>query len=85
VRAAHRQVLVSVPKPVHRRDDPASRAKGWPIGSGPVASACTPVVGQRLTGRGLGWGEAGADARGHLRALFRSPASPGDAFWASAA
>jgi hypothetical protein len=45
-----------------RMDYRADRAKGWQIGSGPVESACQRVVGQRLQGVGLRWGEDGADA-----------------------
>jgi hypothetical protein len=67
---------------VHRMDYPAYRAKGWQIGSGPVESACKTVVGQRLKGTGMRWGEDGADAVCNLRALFRSEASQWDAFWA---
>jgi hypothetical protein len=63
-------------------DYPGYRAKGWQIGSGPVESACKAVVGQRLKGSGMRWGEDGADAVCHLRALFRSEASQWDAFWA---
>ncbi len=66
---------------VHRMDYPAYQAKGWQIGSGPVESACKTVVGQRLKGAGMRWGEDGADAVCHLRALFRSEASQWDAFW----
>jgi hypothetical protein len=66
---------------VHRMDYPAYRAKGWQIGSGPVESACKTVVGQRLKGTGMRWGEDGADAVCQLRALFRSEASQWDAFW----
>jgi hypothetical protein len=84
-REAHRQVLVYFTNQVHRMDYPAYRAKGWQIGSGPVESACKQVVGQRLKGSGMRWGEAGADALCHLRALFRSEASQWDAFWAAAA
>jgi hypothetical protein len=66
-------------------DYPTYRAKGWQIGSGPVASACKQVVGQRLKGSGMRRGEPGADAVCHLRTLFRSEARQWDAFWASAA
>ena len=66
-------------------DYPGYLAKGWQIGSGPVEAACKQVVGQRLKGSGMRWGEAGADAACHLRALYRSEASQWDAFWASAA
>lgn len=66
---------------VHRMDYPTYRAKGWQIGSGPVESACKRVVGQRLKGAGMRWGEAGADAVCRLRALFLSEPGPGDTFW----
>jgi hypothetical protein len=66
---------------VHRMDYPAYRAKGWQIGSGPVESACKRVVGQRLKGAGMRWGEEGANAVCHLRALFLSESSQWQAFW----
>jgi hypothetical protein len=64
-----------------RMDYPTYRAKGWPIGSGPVESACKRVVGQRLKGAGRRWGEDGAEAVCRLRALFLSEPGPWDAFW----
>ncbi len=85
LREAHRQLLVYFGNQVHRTDYPAYRAKGWQIGSGPVEAACKQVVGQRLKGTGMRWGEEGADALCHLRALFRSEASQWDAFWDMAA
>jgi hypothetical protein len=78
---AHRVVLVYFTNQVHRMDDPSYRAKGWLIGSGPVEAACQQVVGQRLKGTGMRWGEAGADGLCHLRALFRSEKGPWDAYW----
>lgn len=66
---------------VHRMDYPTYRAKGWQIGSGPVESACKRVVGQRLKGAGMRWGEDGANAVCHLRALFLSDNSQWQAFW----
>jgi len=51
------------------------------MGSGPVESACKRVVGQRLNGAGMRWGEAGADAVCRLRALFLSEPGPWEAFW----
>lgn len=66
---------------VHRRDYPYYRAQGWPIGSGPVESACKRVVGQRLKGAGMRWGEEGAEAVCRLRALFLSEPGQWDAFW----
>jgi len=66
---------------VQRMDYPTYRAKGWCIGSGVVESACKRVVGQRLKGGGMRWGEDGADALCHLRALFLSEKGQWDAFW----
>lgn len=51
------------------------------IGSGPVELACKRVVGQRLKGAGMRWGEDGANAVCHLRALFLSEISQWRAFW----
>ncbi len=65
----------------HRMDYPAYLAQGWQIGSGPVESACKTVIGQRLKGGGRRWGEDGADAVAHLRALFRSDKGQWEAFW----
>lgn len=66
---------------VHPMDYPYYRAQGWQIGSGPVESACKRGVGQRLSGAGMRWGEAGADAGCRLRALFLSDPGPWEAFW----
>jgi hypothetical protein len=85
VREAHRVLLVYFGNQVHRMDYPGYRAKGWLIGSGPVEAACKQVVGQRLKGGGMRWGEAGADAVCHLRALFRSEKGQWDAYWTSLA
>jgi hypothetical protein len=85
VQEAHRVVLVYFTNQVHRMDYPSYRAKGWLIGSGPVEAACKQVVGQRMKGSGMRWGEAGADAVCHLRALFRSEKGQWDAYWASLA
>jgi hypothetical protein len=84
-REAHRVGLVYFGNQVHRMDYPSYRAKGWLIGSGPVEAACKQVVGQRMKGSGMRWGEAGADAVCHLRALFRSEKGQWDAYWASLA
>jgi hypothetical protein len=80
-REAHRQVAQYVRNNVHRMDYPRYRANGWLIGSGHVEAACKTVVGQRLKGAGMRWGEAGADAVASLRALFKSEAGQWDAFW----
>ena len=85
LRESHRQLLVYFENQIHRMDYPSYRAKGWPIGSGPVEAACKQVVGQRLKGSGMRWSEAGADAVCHLRALFRSELGQWDAYWTSLA
>jgi hypothetical protein len=65
----------------HRAEYPEYLAEGWCIGSGAVESACHTVVGQRLKLAGMRWGEDGADAVCHLRALYRSEKGQWDAFW----
>jgi hypothetical protein len=65
----------------HRMEYPEYLAKGWCIGSGAVESACKTVVGQRLKLAGMRWGEEGAHAVCHLRALYRSEKGQWDAFW----
>jgi hypothetical protein len=65
----------------HRMDYPKYVAKGWAIGSGPIESACKTVIGQRMKGAGMRWGEDGADSVGHLRALFKSGDRQWDAYW----
>jgi hypothetical protein len=66
---------------VHRMEYPEYQAEGWHIGSGVVESACKTVVGQRLKGAGMRWGEDGAHALCHVRALYRSEEGQWDAFW----
>ena len=66
---------------VERMDYPRYVAKGWQIGSGPVESACKTVVGMRMKGGGMRWGEDGADAVAHLRAVFRSEKGQWEGFW----
>ena len=66
---------------LHRMEYPEYQAEGWQIGSGVVESACKTVVGQRLKGAGMRWGEAGAHALCHVRALYRSEKGQWDAFW----
>ncbi len=65
----------------HRTEYPEYLAQGWCIGSGAVESACKTVVGQRLKLAGMRWGEDGADALCHLRALYRSEKGQWEAFW----
>jgi hypothetical protein len=45
-----------------RRRYPLFRQQGMMIGSGPVEAACKMVIGARLKGAGMGWGQRGADA-----------------------
>jgi hypothetical protein len=66
----------------HRTEYPEYLARGWCIGSGAVESACKTVVGQRLKLAGMRWGEDGAHAVCHLRALYRSEKGQWEAFWA---
>ncbi|WP_197443025.1 ISKra4 family transposase [Lignipirellula cremea] len=65
----------------HKMDYPSYVKNGWQIGSGPIESACRTVVGDRLNGSGMRWGNDGADALCHLRALFLSEPDQWDAFW----
>jgi hypothetical protein len=80
-RAVHQEVVTYFANQESRMDYPAYLGQGWQIGSGPVESACKTVVGQRLKGGGMRWGEDGADAVCHLRALFRSADRQWEAFW----
>ena len=66
---------------VHRMEYPEYLAEGWHIGSGVVESACKTVVGQRLKGAGMRWGEDGAHTLCHVRALYRSEKGQWEAFW----
>jgi hypothetical protein len=66
---------------LHRMEYPEYLAEGWQIGSGVIESACKTVVGARLKGAGMRWGEQGAHAVCHVRALYRSEKGQWDAFW----
>jgi len=66
---------------VHRMNYPEYVRKGWQIGSGPVESACKTVIGERMKGGGMRWGESGADAMSHLRAVFCSADNQWAGFW----
>jgi hypothetical protein len=81
VRQVHAEVVGYFENQVHRMDYPAYQAKGWAIGSGPVESACKTVIGKRMKGGGMRWGEDGADQMCHLRALFASGDQQWDAYW----
>jgi hypothetical protein len=79
----HRQLLQHFEKNLPRMDYPRYQSRGWHIGSGSVEAACQTVIGGRLKGAGMRWGEDGADAVSHLRALFFSEKGQWDAFWAA--
>jgi hypothetical protein len=81
VRKAHGEVVGYFANQVHRMDYPRYQAKGWAIGSGPVEAACKTVIGKRMKGGGMRWGEDGADEMCHLRALFASGEKQWDAYW----
>jgi hypothetical protein len=78
----HRQVTQYISNHVGRMDYPAYQASGWQIGSGHIEAACKTVVNERLKRSGMRWGEDGADAVCHLRALFKGDAEQWEAFWA---
>jgi hypothetical protein len=78
----HRQVTQYVRNHQERMDYPRYVASGWQIGSGHIEAACKTVVNERLKRSGMRWGEEGADAVCHLRALFKGDADQWDAFWA---
>lgn len=80
-RQAYAEELQYFQNQLHRMAYPQYRAKGWQIGSGPVESACKRVVGQRLKGAGMRWGEDGANTVCHLRALFLSENGQWEGFW----
>ena len=65
----------------HRMDYPTYVGHGWWIGSGPIESACKTVIGKRMKGGGMRWGEPGADAISHLRALLCGGLEVWDDYW----
>ena len=75
------EVIGYLERHAHRMEYPEYLANGWCIGSGAVESACKTVVGQRLKLAGMRWGEDGAHAVCHLRALYRSEKGQWEAFW----
>src|SRR5262249_16693085 len=82
-REVHWKVTQYVRNNVHRMDYPRYRENGWLIGSGHIEAACKTIVGQRLKGSGMRWGEDGAHAVSSLRALFKSESDQWDTFWAT--
>lgn len=85
VRDVHQSHVGYFRNQVHRMDYPTYVANGWQIGSGPVESACKTVVGNRLKGGGMRWGETGANAVCHLRAAYLSDPNCWRAHWQSTA
>ena len=81
LREVHRQAVQYFRNHEHRMDYPTYVRNGWQIGSGPVESACKTVVGNRLKGGGMRWGEDGANAVCHLRALYLSEPACWEYFW----
>ena len=81
VREVHRLQVGYFRNHEHRMDYPTYVRNGWQIGSGPVESAWKTVVGNRLKGGGMRWGQEGANAVCHLRALYLSEPACWDAFW----
>ena len=81
LRETHRRTTQYFRNHEHRMDYPRYVRNGWQIGSGPVESACKTVVGNRLKGGGMRWGQAGADAVCHLRALYLSEPACWESFW----
>ena len=79
--AVREDVLGYFRNQVARMDYPSYEANGWYIGSGAVESACKTVVGQRLKGSGMRWGEHGSHAVCHVRALYRSEHTQWTDFW----
>lgn len=81
LREAADELVEYLDRHAHRMEYPEYLAHGWCIGSGAVESACKTVVGQRLKLAGMRWGEDGAHAMCHLRALYRSEKGQWEAFW----
>jgi hypothetical protein len=77
----YRQVTQYIGNHGDRMDYPTYQAAGWQIGSGHIEAACKTVVNERLKRSGMRWGEDGADAVCHLRALFKGDAEQWEAFW----
>ncbi len=63
----------------HRMGYAELRAKGYPIGSGTVESACKRIIGARLKQAGMRWTKAGAQAVLSLRSQLFS--GRWDAIW----
>ena len=81
VREAYRRETNYFRNHEHKMNYPHYLAQGWPIGSGPVESACKTVVNNRLAGSGMRWGSSGSNALCHLRALFLSERNQWESYW----
>jgi hypothetical protein len=81
IRQAHHDQSRYLRANLHRTDYPSYIVNGWRIGSGPIEAACKTVIGQRLKCSGMRWGDDGADAVAHLRALYLSEPACWEAFW----
>ncbi len=77
----YRQVTQYVGNHMDRMDYPSYVRSGWQIGSGHIEAGCKTVVNERLKRSGMRWGEDGAHAVCHLRALFKGDADQWEAFW----
>jgi hypothetical protein len=80
-RESHRGTVQYFRNHEHKMDYPRYVRNGWQIGSGPVESACKTVVGNRLKGGGMRWGEEGSNAVCHLRGLYLSEPACWESFW----
>ncbi len=81
LREAVEELTGDLDRQAHRMESPEYLAHGGCIGSDAIERACKSVVGQRLKRAGMRWGEDGAHAVCHLRALDRSEKGQWDAFW----
>jgi hypothetical protein len=85
LREVYRKQVTYFRNHCHRMDYPTYVARGWQIGSGPVESACKTVIGNRLKGGGMRWGEDGSDSVGHLRGIYLSEPACWNALWQTSA
>lgn len=72
VREIVRQAVVYFTNQAGRMQYPSYREKGYPLGSGPVESACKNLVGARLKRGGMRWSNEGAQAVLNLRSELLS-------------
>jgi hypothetical protein len=63
----------------HRMDYPGTRARGWPIGSGPVEAAAKTLVKVRMCRSGMHWSRPGGQHVLTLRTYLKS--DRWDAMW----